>query len=226
MYLVKTPKLIQALMPAYTWKIHTSEKVLHLTFDDGPIPEVTPWVLDTLAAYKAKATFFCVGENVARHPELYDRLLAEGHTTGNHTFRHLNGWETDNLPYFHDIRHCAHLVKSQLFRPPYGKITPAQRLFLERHYRIVMWDVLSGDFDPDLSREQCLLNVPEHARCGSIVVMHDSVKATEKLRFILPAVLQHFAAKEYRFEALAAAPAKRSMGEVITSRLQKFQTSF
>jgi peptidoglycan-N-acetylglucosamine deacetylase len=202
MYLVKTPKLLQALMPAYTWKINTAEKVLHLTFDDGPIPEITPWVLDTLAAYQAHATFFCVGENVERFPDLYARILAEGHTTGNHTYSHVNGWETENLPYYHNIRHCAQLVKSPLFRPPYGRITPAQRMFLERHYRIVMWDVLSGDFDPDLSPEQCLLNVTENAKRGSIVVMHDSIKASAKLQYILPRILEHFAGRGYRFESI------------------------
>lgn len=202
MYLVKTPRLIQALMPAYTWKVPTSEKVLHLTFDDGPIPEVTPWVLDTLAQYNARATFFCVGQNVERHPTVFERLLAEGHTVGNHTFNHLNGWETENIAYFHNIRHCARFVKSPLFRPPYGKITPTQRAFLERHYHIVMWDVLSGDFDPTISPEHCLLNVTNNAGKGSIVVMHDSLKAEAKLRFILPRILKYYSAQGYRFEAL------------------------
>ena len=205
MYLVKTPKLLQALMPAYTWRIPTVEKVLHLTFDDGPIPEVTPWVLDTLAVYDAKATFFCVGENAQRHPDLLERLESEGHAVGNHTFNHLNGWETENIPYFHNIRHCARFVKSELFRPPYGRITPGQRNFLERHYQIVMWDILSGDFDPDITAEQCLTNVLDNAKRGSIVVMHDSLKAASKLRYILPKILEHFAARGFRFEALQPA---------------------
>ena len=137
-------------MPALTWKLPTTEPVLYLTFDDGPIPEVTPWVLDTLESYNARATFFCVGHNVEKHPDLFQRLLNEGHSVGNHTFSHLNGWETENIAYFNNIRHCAHLVKSPLFRPPYGRITPSQRQYLLRHYQIVMWDVLSGDFDEDL----------------------------------------------------------------------------
>lgn len=191
-------------MPAYTWRISTGEKVLHLTFDDGPIPEVTPWILDTLEAYKAKATFFCVGENVQRHPELFRRLEAEGHAVGNHTFNHLNGWETENIPYFHNIRRCAQFVKSELFRPPYGRITPGQRNFLERHYQIVMWDVLSGDFDPDITADQCLTNVLDNARRGSIVVMHDSLKAAGKVHYVLPKILEHFSARGYTFEALEA----------------------
>ncbi|MCC6461662.1 MAG: polysaccharide deacetylase family protein [Saprospiraceae bacterium] len=202
MYLVKTPKLVQALLPAYLWQVPTTEKTLYLTFDDGPIPVVTPWVLDTLRHWHAKATFFCVGENVQRHPDVFLRLHAEGHSTGNHTFNHLNGWHTENLAYFHNVRHCAHLVKSNLFRPPYGRLLPSQRAFLERHYRIVMWDVLSGDFDPSLSAEACLSNVLENAQPGSIIVLHDSLKTVAKLRVILPLLLHHFSAEGYRFEAL------------------------
>lgn len=202
MYLVKTPKLVQALMPAYVWHIPTQQQVLYLTFDDGPIPEVTPWVLDVLREYKAKATFFCVGENVSRHPAIFRRILAEGHSVGNHTHNHLNGWNTENLPYFHNVRHCAHLVKSNLFRPPYGRLLPSQRAFLERHYRIVMWDVLSGDFDPALSAQQCLDNVQTNAQPGSIIVLHDSLKTDAKLRYILPHLLDYFAAQGYSFDAM------------------------
>lgn len=204
MYLVKTPKLVQTLWPAYLWHIPTREKVLYLTFDDGPIPEVTPWVLDTLAACGAKATFFCVGENATRHPGIFRRVLAEGHTVGNHTHNHLNGWDTDTTAYLHNVRHCARVVKSDLFRPPYGRLLPQQRAFLERHFKIVLWDVLSGDFDPNLTAEQCLSNVLENARPGSIIVLHDSLKTLEKLRYVLPAVLEHFTAKGFRFEAIPA----------------------
>lgn len=203
MYLVKTPRLIQNLFPNFTWKIPTKEKVMYLTFDDGPIPEVTPWVLEQLESFNAKATFFCVGENIKKNKTVFQQVLNAGHSVGNHTYNHLNGWLSENIPYFHNVRHCARLVNTELFRPPYGKLMPKQKQFLLRHYRIVMWDVLSGDFDDNISKEQCLANVVGNAGQGSIVVFHDSQKAWEKLRFVLPKVLAHFAEKGYRFEALA-----------------------
>jgi peptidoglycan-N-acetylglucosamine deacetylase len=202
MYFVRTPKLIQNLIPNYTWSIPTDEKVLYLTFDDGPIPEITPWVLDTLKKFNAKATFFCVGDNVKRNPSVFQQVLAEGHAVGNHTFSHINGWDSDNIPYFHNVRHCAKLVKSTLFRPPYGRLTPKQTQFLTRHYDIVMWDVLSGDFDQDISKEECLRNVISATKRGSIIVFHDSMKAAERMMYALPRVLEYFSANGYRFENL------------------------
>ncbi len=202
MYLVKTPRLIQNLLPTFTWRIPTEEKVLYLTFDDGPIPEVTPWVLDTLRRFNAKATFFCVGDNVKKNPSVFQQVLAEGHAVGNHTFNHLNGWDSENISFFHNVRHCAKLVKSSLFRPPYGRLTPKQTQFLTRHYKIVMWDVLSGDFDQTISKEDCLSNVMASTKRGSIIVFHDSQKAAERMMYTLPRVLEHFAAKGYRFESL------------------------
>ena len=202
MYLVKTPRLIQNLLPTFTWRIPTEEKVLYLTFDDGPIPEVTPWVLDMLRQFNAKATFFCVGDNVKKHPSVFQQVLAEGHAVGNHTFNHLNGWDSENISFFHNVRHCAKLVKSSLFRPPYGRLTPKQSQFLTRHYQIVMWDVLSGDFDQSISKEDCLSNVIASTKRGSIIVFHDSQKAAERMMYTLPRVLEHFAAKGYRFESL------------------------
>lgn len=201
-FIAKTPKLVQAFMPAYTWRIPTDERVLYLTFDDGPIPEVTPWVLETLRQFGAKATFFCVGDNVAKHPEVFQQILAEGHSVGNHTFNHLNGWQTDPVAYLHNVRRCARLVKSKLFRPPYGKLTPKQRAFLERHFQIVMWDVLSGDYSLKISPEKCFQHVVKNARPGSIILLHDSLKAERNLRFALPKVLEHFAREGYRFEKL------------------------
>lgn len=202
MYLVKTPQFIQNLFPNYTWRIPTEEKVLYLTFDDGPIPEVTPWVLEQLARYDAHATFFCVGDNIRKHPDVFQDVVAAGHAVGNHTFHHLNGWVSENIPYFHNIRHCANLVNSVLFRPPYGRLKPKQSQFLLRHYRIIMWDVLSGDFDARLTPEQCFHNVVTNAGPGSIVVFHDSRKAEQRLISALPRVLEHYSALGYRFESL------------------------
>jgi peptidoglycan/xylan/chitin deacetylase (PgdA/CDA1 family) len=206
MFIAKTPKLLQAFMPAYTWRRDTQERVLHLTFDDGPIPEVTPWVLDTLRGHSAKATFFCVGENVVKHPAIFQQIIEEGHAIGNHTYNHLNGWHTDPIVYLNNVRRCARVVNSRLFRPPYGRLTPRQRMFLVRHFQIIMWDVLSGDYDANISPQQCLQNVLDNAQPGSIVLMHDSLKAERNVRFALPAVLEHFEGKGYRFEKLAHVP--------------------
>lgn len=202
MYLVHTPQYVQALFPGLTWKMPSGQKEIYLTFDDGPIPEVTPWVLDLLRQYGAKATFFCVGDNVRKYPEVYQRIISEGHGVGNHTQNHLSGWSTENISYFHNIRHCARIVNSGLFRPPYGKLRPSQIQFLSRHYRIIMWDVLSADFDNDITPEACFLNVIQHAEQGSIVVFHDSLKAQTNLRYALPLVLEHFKSEGYSFGAL------------------------
>ena len=202
MYLVKTPQFIQNLFPNFTWRIPTKEKVLYLTFDDGPIPEVTPWVLEQLNAYDAKATFFCVGDNIRKYPKIFRQIIDQDHAVGNHTQNHLNGWTSENLPYFHNVRHCANLVNTVLFRPPYGRMKPKQVQFLQRHYRIVMWDILSGDFDVNLTPQQCLNNVVRNVRPGSIVVFHDSLKAEERLNFVLPQVLKQFSDRGYRFERL------------------------
>lgn len=179
-----------------------TEKVIYLTFDDGPIPEVTPWVLEQLKAYNAEATFFCVGENVAKHTQLFEKVKEAGHSIGNHTYHHINGWLIENVPYFLNIRKCASIVNSELFRPPYGKLKPKQANFLQRHYHIVMWDVLSGDFDPKITKEQCLKNVLDNTGNGSIIVFHDSLKAKEKLEFVLPKVLEHFNAEGYVFKSI------------------------
>lgn len=202
MYLVKTPKIIQNLFPNFIWKVPTQEKVIYLTFDDGPNPEVTPWVLKQLAAFNAKATFFSIGENVEKFPEVFSKVIDAGHSVGNHTYDHVNGWASDNIPFFHNTRRCARLVKSSLFRPPFGRLKPKQAQFLQRHYRIVMWDVLSGDFDQEISNEQCMTNVTKNAKNGSIVVFHDSLKAKEKLQFVLPKILAHYTALGYSFGQL------------------------
>ena len=202
MYLIKTPKFIQALFPNFIWKIDTVQNEIFLTFDDGPIPEVTPWVLETLEAYNAKATFFCVGDNVQKHPDIFDMVVQAGHGIGNHTFNHLAGWSTENIRYFHNIRQCAHLTKTDLFRPPYGRIRPSQAQFLTRHYKIIMWDVLSGDFDQNLNKEECADNVISKAGPGSIVVFHDSLKAQRNMKYALHATLEHYSGLGYTFSAI------------------------
>lgn len=204
MYLVKTPHFIQNLFPNFIWRVANAPRTLFLTFDDGPIPEVTPWVLDELAKYNAKATFFCVGENVDKHPDVFKRLAENGHSLGSHSYNHLSGWTTDNIPYYHNVRHAANLVGTDLFRPPYGRLRPKQAQFIQRHYKIIMWDVLSADFDPEITNEQCLNNVLTNATDGSIIVFHDSLKAQKKLKYALPKVLKHYSDLGYTFKALGS----------------------
>lgn len=201
MYLIKTPHFIQNLFPNFVWNIPDAEKVIYLTFDDGPIPQVTPWVLQELAKYDAKATFFCVGENASKYPNVLRQVSDAGHTVGSHTHNHLNGWAVaDNMNYYRNVRQCAELLNTDLFRPPYGRLKPKQAQFLQRHYHIIMWDVLSGDFDSKITPEQCLKNVVNNTRKGSIVVFHDSIKAKENLVYALPRFLKYFSEKGYTFK--------------------------
>jgi len=202
MYIAKMPKVVQCFLPNYTWHIPTTEKVLYLTFDDGPIPEATPWVLDVLLQYNAKATFFCVGDNVRKHPAVFQRILSEGHAVGNHTFNHLNGWKTHTFNYLKNVQRCGEVVPSPFFRPPYGALRPAQLRKLKTRYQIVMWDVLSGDFDPTITPDQCLHNVLDNVQPGSIILFHDSLKAAQRLQFALPKVLEKLMGEGWRFERL------------------------
>lgn len=203
-YLHYSPFWLKALFPNYHWRIKTKEKVLYLTFDDGPIPDVTEFVLDTLNKYKALATFFCIGDNVNKHPEIYKKLLASFHSIGNHTYNHLNGWKSDPETYIQNYHQCNETlkVKTNLFRPPHGRITQKQARQLPSDTKVIMWDVLSGDFDKDLCREKCLKKSIEHTRRGSIVVFHDSLKAKNNLYYTLPRYLEHFSSLGYRFETL------------------------
>jgi peptidoglycan/xylan/chitin deacetylase (PgdA/CDA1 family) len=210
MYLHKTPSLARLFFPQFWWKRRTDENVIYLTFDDGPIPGVTEWVLETLQQYNAKATFFCVGQNIKRHPAVYQQVLAQGHAVGNHTCNHLNGWKTNAEQYLENIRACDEILaldfqpspSRPLFRPPYGRLTSQQSTLVRERYQIVMWDVLSGDFDPSLSPALCLRKTIEHTQRGSIVTFHDSLKAKENLEYVLPQYLDHFAALRYRFDSL------------------------
>ncbi len=203
MYLIKTPWWLRALYPSFIWNINTNEKVLYLTFDDGPHETATPFVLDELKKYDAKATFFCIGNNVVQHRSIYERILAEGHAVGNHTFNHLNGWKTKDEEYINDIDKAAKEIDSTLFRPPYGRITRFQSSIVNRQSSIIMWDVLSGDFDTDLQPQRCLANVLYHSKKGSIIVFHDSSKAWERMSYCLPRLLEHFTEEGYQFKALS-----------------------
>jgi len=205
MYLIKSPLLLKWYYPSLVWNKSRTDKVIYLTFDDGPIPDVTDFVLKTLNSFKAKATFFCIGDNIVKHPQVFQRLLADGHRIGNHTFNHLKGWKTNNDTYIQNFSKCQELTGTTLFRPPYGRIKKAQinRInTLHPNIQIIMWDVLSGDFDTELSPENCLKNVVSHAENGSIIVFHDSLKAFDRLRYALPLALKHFQDKGYTFATL------------------------
>lgn len=202
MYLVKSSYFIKKYYSNFIWKIPTAEKIIYLTFDDGPTPEITEWTLATLKTFNAKATFFCVGSNVAKHPEIFQQIISEGHAVGNHTYHHLNGWHTDNEAYLRNIKKCEEVVTSNLFRPPYGRIKKSQYELIKDDYKVIMWDVLSGDFDPKTSPKKCLSNVIHNTSEGSIVVFHDSIKAASNLKHTLPKVLEYFIEKGYRFESI------------------------
>lgn len=212
MYFVRPNLLMRKLYSSAIWRVPTKEKKIFLTFDDGPIPEVTPWVLSLLKEYKAKATFFCVGANIEKHPEIFRQLISEGYSIGNHTYNHLNGWKTRTREYLENVEQCKSVINSEfrihnlelklLFRPPYGKMKRAQFSILNSEFSIIMWDVLSGDFDQTISAEKCLNNVLTKTREGSIVVFHDSLKAKNNLFFVLPKFLEHFSKEGFEFPCL------------------------
>lgn len=205
LYLVKTPWWLQGLYPNCTWNMPAGNRTLYLTFDDGPHPEITPFVLDTLRRHNAKASFFCIGNNVKQYPDIYRRILEEGHSVGNHTFSHLNGWHTPVDDYIKDVCDAEPYIQSRLFRPPYGRIKKKQIAALrerEAPMQIIMWDVLSGDWEPHLTPEKCLKQVNRSIRDGSIIVFHDSEKAFPRMSYALPRVLERFAEEGYTFEKL------------------------
>jgi peptidoglycan/xylan/chitin deacetylase (PgdA/CDA1 family) len=205
MYFSKNPLLLKKLYPSLVWDFNLKEKAIYLTFDDGPIPEVTPFVLDTLAKYNAKATFFCIGDNVRKHPSIYQDIIAAGHKIGNHTYHHLNGWKTDTQAYIQNVEKCAELTGIELFRPPYGRISRAQIKAFKAKYpgsKIIMWDILSGDFDATIDADACFKNATQQTEPGSIIVFHDSIKAYPRLCAALPRALEHWKNEGYRFEAI------------------------
>lgn len=214
-YWIKTNRFIKKIFSNYVWDIPNTENKIYLTFDDGPTPEITEWVLQELEKYSAKATFFCIGNNIEKHPEIFEKLITKGHSIGNHTFNHLNGWKTSTEGYLENSIQWS-VVSGQspncqlqsancnLFRPPYGKIKVSQAKKLRQlGYKIIMWDVLSADYDATISAEKCLENATKKVTSGSIIVFHDSVKAFPHLEYTLPKALKYFKEKGFVFEKLA-----------------------
>lgn len=202
MFIYRIPFFLQKLFPAYTWKVNTDDKQLFLTFDDGPHPQITPWVLNILAEFNAKATFFCVADNVKKYPEVYKQIILAGHSVGNHTYHHLNGWKHSSSDYLADVKLAETYIESKLFRPPYGKITRKQAKELLPKYQIVMWDRLSVDYKKDLNIEESLRHMKRVDK-GSIIVFHDSEKAFENLQKLLPALLTNYKERGFNLNALA-----------------------
>lgn len=190
------------LVPAVTWKMPGDKKVLYLTFDDGPHPEITPWVMNQLERFGAKATFFCVGDNVRRYPDTFDEVISRGHRIGNHTYNHLSGWDTNNFTYLRNISQCDAYTHSPLFRPPYGKIGINQLMAVRKKYKVIFWSILSRDFEPNLNIEESLAYMTTHSQPGDILLFHDSVKAEKNMKLLLPRLLEHFASEGYGFATL------------------------
>lgn len=200
--MVRPPKYLRFLYPGVVWNIPTTDKILYLTFDDGPTPEVTTKVLDLLASYQAKATFFCIGENVKKHLEIYNRIIADGHSIGNHTHTHPNSWKVSGTSYLKDVEEAQKAIDSTLFRPPYGKLTPRALFTLRKKFRIIMWDIISCDFDEKVPAEQVEKNVKDNAENGSIVVFHDSIKAAPRMLAVLPKILEKYSKAGFSFSKL------------------------
>jgi peptidoglycan-N-acetylglucosamine deacetylase len=206
-YFIKTPWLVKKIFPNYIWSMPATDKTVYLTFDDGPHPEITPWVLDLLKEYNAKASFFCIGKNVEQHKDVFERIIIEGHAIGNHTYSHMNGWKTADDKYLDDVSAAAKIFRTNLFRPPYGRLKTGQAKKISEKLgytdaRIIMWDVLSADFDEGCKPEACFENVAGNTGAGSIVVFHDSTKAFRNLEFALPASLKFLSDAGYRFLSL------------------------
>jgi peptidoglycan-N-acetylglucosamine deacetylase len=208
-YTHKTPSILKVIYRKALFKIPAeSTKKIYLTFDDGPVPDATEYVLDELEKFNAKASFFCVGENISKHPYVFQKVMTKGHEIGNHTFNHKNGFKTSFKEYVENYDLCEEQIiestgkRSRLFRPPYGQIKTSQYKFIKKESKIVMWDVLSADFDPELSAESCLKNSIKHTEDGSIIVFHDNVKTFRKLQFVLPRYLQHFSEQGFGFSLI------------------------
>jgi peptidoglycan/xylan/chitin deacetylase (PgdA/CDA1 family) len=196
------PSIFPLIAPNVTWKVKTNDKVLYLTFDDGPHPSITPLVLNILDEFNAKATFFCVGENVTKYPDIFNQILSKGHAVGNHTYNHIKGWQTSDNAYMDNIKKAAEVIPSNLFRPPYGRIKPSQIKLLKNNYRIIMWSVLTRDYDKNLNPHKTLIKLNKLIKAGDVIVYHDSEKAEQNMLIMLKGVLQHFHQLHYTFKAL------------------------
>jgi peptidoglycan/xylan/chitin deacetylase (PgdA/CDA1 family) len=207
--LYRTPFFLPRLFPSLLWRVPTNEKVLFLTFDDGPLQGPTEFVIEQLRKFDAKATFFCIGDNVRKYPQVFEKLILEGHAIGNHTFNHVKGWSTSTHRYLENIELCSeqfskhNIQRVLLFRPPYGRISSRQIKALKNKYKIVMWDVLTHDYAKSIQPESCLKGSLNAARPGSIVVFHDSIKAEKNLTYVLPRILEYFSTQGYKFKTLS-----------------------
>jgi len=199
---IQVPDLLRPLLGKLTWRRDSSSKVIYITFDDGPVPEVTPLVLDLLDKYNIKATFFCVGDNVRKHPEVYAEVVGRGHKTGNHTFNHIKGFSFSEDEYVANVEKAAEYIDSELFRPPYGRIKRSQIKRLQSRYEIIMWDLITYDYDRKLSKESILRNVKHYSRNGSIVVFHDSIKAKDNMFAVLPMAIEYWNSQGYTYGVL------------------------
>lgn len=202
MLIEQTPDFIRKLIPGAVWRLPQKEKTVYLTFDDGPIPEVTPWVLDLLRKYNIKATFFCVGDNVRKHPEVFKMLVSAGHSVGNHTFNHLQGFKVKSDKYVENVELADAYIRSNLFRPPHGHLRIRQGTRLSKKFRFVMWDVITRDYNRKLSGEYVLNVVKRYVRNGSIIVFHDSIKAEKNMRYALPRAIEFLLSEGYKFEKI------------------------
>jgi len=202
MKLFKIPQFVKWVYPKRIWGISVSDPIVFLTFDDGPIPEITPWILDFLLAKNIKATFFCVAENVLKYPEIYQRILDEGHSVGNHSFNHNNGYKTDYNSYITSFQKADSIIKSKLYRPPYGKMTRKQEKEIVKTHKIIMWSWLSYDFDKSVSTQKIMKNANREIKPGTILVLHDNAKIVERTKLLLPQIVELLDRKGLKFDVL------------------------
>lgn len=227
MFIEQPPTAFRIFFPNAAWRIPQKEKTVYLTFDDGPIPEVTPWVLEILEKYGVKATFFCVGDNVRKHPEVFKQVVDAGHKVGNHSFNHIQGFKYSTRRYLENIEKADALIHSELYRPPHGQLYIRQQLKLKRKYQIVMWDVVTRDYNKELSGDFVLSIVKKKVRNGSIIVFHDSLKAEKNMKYAMPKAIEWLLQEGYRFEVLSPeiiAQCKRTKSAPIMKRALLIET--